>query len=102
MAVVYPWCNDRAAHSRDCRWGMAMRVDALFAAAQGRLRGPTSDRPPFHSRIRLEHDHIDHYIVLEDWASDVAAAAIEYGRKRGNRGTTPGKGVFGFLSGLMG
>jgi|LSQX01.1.fsa_nt_gb hypothetical protein len=96
MAVVYPWCNDRAAHSADCRRGLHLAAVILRDVAATRLRGHASE---FHSRIELEKGHLDYFIVLNDMRGDKAAAAIEYGRRSARFGNTPGKGALRFLLG---
>lgn len=80
MAVVYPWCNEKAAHSSDARRGLEAQVAPLLATAQA---VHAAHRDEGHSFIDSQREHINFYIVLNDWAGDKAAAAIEYGRLGG-------------------
>lgn len=91
MAVVYPWCNEKAAHSADARRGMEAVAAPLAAIARATH---AAHRHEGHSFIDSHRDHLDFYIVLNDEAGDKAAAAIEYGRL-GNPGVAALRSIMG-------
>lgn len=88
MAEIYAWFDDAyVAHMRDLQSELESTAKAGARRAESILR---AHRAEGHSRITVTKGELDWYVNLDDTRGDVAAAAIEYGRKRGKRGTTSG------------
>ena len=88
MAEIYAFATDeyfaklpgvRRVLSRTAKDG-ASRAEAILAAH--RYQG--------HSRITVTRGGLDYFVNLDDTRGYPAAAAIEYGRKRGRGGATAG------------
>lgn len=71
--------------------GVVATVRATAEKGGARARAILSaHRAEGHSRITVSHGAVDSFVTLDDTRGQRAAAAIEYGRNRGNRGVTSG------------
>lgn len=88
MAEIYAFATDEyfaklpgvRARLRRTAYQGAARAEAILAAH--RYQG--------HSRITVTRGELDYFVNLDDTRGDHAAAAIEYGRRRGRGGVTSG------------
>lgn len=88
MAEVYAWFDDEyVAHMGEVRREIASTARAGARRAESIL---AAHRAEGHSRITVTRGDLDYFVNLDDTRGDHAAAAIEYGRRRGVHGTTPG------------
>jgi hypothetical protein len=88
MAEIYAWADDeyfaklpgvRAKLAETAKAGAA-RAGAILDAHH--YRG--------HARIEVSHGELDWFVALDDTRGQHAAAAIEFGRRGGKRGTSSG------------
>lgn len=89
MAEIYAWFDDPyVAHMPGVRRELESTARKGGARAEAIL---DAHRYQGHARITVtEGDKLDWFVNLDDTRGQSAAAAIEYGRKGGRRGTSSG------------
>lgn len=88
--TIYKDCNKTVAYLPGVKGEVELHARIGAAKAQAIL---ARHRDTGASKITLSHGKLDWFVNLVDESSVPAAAAIEFGRLQGGRGTTRGVGA---------